>query len=1558
MNWFTNMKIRSKLLSSFLIVALLAGLIGYMGIARLKQIDGAGVKMYERMTVPLGQLTELTSSFERIRVLLRDAILADNSSLRNNYYSDIDDLVKTINNDSKLIESTIFTDEGKRAVSNFNDAFEEYLKSVPELKTMLDVDNKAGAIDLLHVKNKQDNVACQKAISELQNLKLRLAKETSEQNKAMADEGTSFMISLIFVIILISLILGWVISGNIQSIIKAVVKQTKELVGAAVAGKLATRAKPEETNEEFREIVIGFNQTLDAVIGPLNVAAEYVDRIAKGNIPAKITDTYNGDFNEIKNNLNACIEAVNLLVSDAGLLSKAAVEGKLATRADATKHTGDFRKIVEGVNNTLDAVIGPLNVAAEYIDRIAKGNIPTKITDSYNGDFNEIKNNLNLCIDNLNYLMSEMNNMSRQHDLGDIDVAMDLNKFDGSYREMAEGVNKMVFGHIAVKKKAMACIAEFGRGNFDAELEKFPGKKAFINDNIEKLRGNIKEFIKDMNNMSLQHDLGDIDVMIDANKFEGAYKTMSEGVNKMVGGHITVKKKAMAVFTEFGNGNFEANIEKLPGKKVFINDTIEGLRANLKAITGDVNILVKAAVEGKLATRADASKYKGDWQIMVSGVNKTLDAVIGPLNVAAEYVDRISKGNIPSKITDTYNGDFNEIKNNLNLCIDAVNLLVSDAGMLAKAAVEGKLATRADASKHGGDFAKIVEGVNKTLDAVIGPLNVAAEYVDRIAKGNIPAKITDTYNGDFNEIKNNLNLCIDNLNYLMSEMNNMSKQHDLGDIDVAMDLNKFDGSYREMAEGVNKMVFGHIAVKKKAMACIAEFGRGNFDADLEKFPGKKAFINDNIEKLRGNIKEFIKDMNNMSLQHDLGDIDVMIDANKFEGVYKTMSEGVNKMVGGHITVKKKAMAVFTEFGNGNFEANIEKLPGKKVFINDTIEGLRANLKAITGDVNILAKAAVEGKLATRADASKYKGDWHVMVAGVNKTLDAVIGPLNVAAEYVDRISKGNIPARITDSYNGDFNEIKNNLNTCIEAVNLLVTDASMLAKAAVEGKLATRADASKHGGDFAKIVEGVNNTLDSVIGPLNVAATYVDSISKGNIPEKIKDTYNGDFNTIKNNLNQCIDAVNLLVADAGFLAKAAVDGKLGTRADATKHWGDFRKVVEGVNNTLDAVIIPLNVAGDYIDRIAKGDMPNVITKEYYGDFNAIKNNLNSLITSLNEIIQKAQLVAKGDLTVSLVKRSEKDELMGALDEMVKANANMIGEAQLTIENIVLASQSLQSVAVQISEGSTEQASSTEEVSSSMEQMVSNITQNTDNARQTEQIALQASKDIIEGNKAVTVTVEAMKKIADKITIIGEIAEKTDLLAINAAIEAARAGEQGKGFAVVAAEVRKLAENSQAAAKEIDELSKSSVRIADESGKLLQKIVPDIQKTATLVQEIASASIEQNSGANQVNNAITQLNAVTQRNSAASEEMSSSAEEMASQAEQLRDTISVYKTDNNLSRANQAQRVSKSNSYSRIANPVSFNGKGHSSKSKVDSKPPKVEIDLRPNNNDKEEFENY
>lgn len=276
-------------------------------------------------------------------------------------------------------------------------------------------------------------------------------------------------------------------------------------------------------------------------------------------------------------------------------------------------------------------------------------------------------------------------------------------------------------------------------------------------------------------------------------------------------------------------------------------------------------------------------------------------------------------------------------------------------------------------------------------------------------------------------------------------------------------------------------------------------------------------------------------------------------------------------------------------------------------------------------------------------------------------------------------------------------------------------------------------------------------------------------------------------------------------------------------------------------------------------------------------------------------VEFARKLAQGDLTAKL-DVDQKDEvgiLAQALRDMVAKLREIVTEVQSASDNVASGSEELSASAEQLSQGATEQAASVEEVSSSMEEMGSNIRQNADNATQTEKIALKAALDAEAGGKAVVQAVGAMKNIAEKISIVEEIARQTNLLALNAAIEAARAGEHGKGFAVVAAEVRKLAERSGTAAAEISELSSSTVTVADQAGQMLIKLVPDIQRTAELVQEISAASNEQNAGAEQINKALQQLDQVIQQNASASEEMASTSEELSSQAEQLQSSIAFF-----------------------------------------------------------------
>ncbi len=561
----------------------------------------------------------------------------------------------------------------------------------------------------------------------------------------------------------------------------------------------------------------------------------------------------------------------------------------------------------------------------------------------------------------------------------------------------------------------------------------------------------------------------------------------------------------------------------------FATDVTEQKLA-LNAMLADAAMLTKAAVEGKLSTRADASKHQGDYRKVVEGVNATLDAVIGPLNVSAEYVDRISKGDIPPKITDSYNGDFNEIKNNLNACIDAVNALVSDAAFLSKAAVEGKLGARAEAGKHHGDYRKIVEGVNATLDAVIGPLNVSAEYVDRISKGDIPPKITDSYNGDFNEIKNNLNACIDSLGGLIAEMQRMSDEHNKGDIDVIIPADRFQGAYRVMGQGVNEMVAGHISVKKKAMACVAEFGKGNFEAALEKFPGKKAFINDTIEQVRVNLKALIADTDTLVKAAAAGNLGARADAAKHLGDYRKIVEGINKTLEMVVEPLKVTAQNATALASSSEE------------LTAVSQQMAGNAEETATQANVVSAASeqVSANVASVASASEQ------MQSSIREISKNANESARVAKNAVSVAHSTNETVRKLGESSQEIGNVIKVITSIAQQTNLLALNATIEAARAGEagkGFAVVANEVKELAKQTAKATEDIGQKIEAIQGDTKGAVTAIEEIS-----------------TIINQINDISNSIASAVEE-----QTATTNEIGhSVAEAAKGVGDIAKNIGGV----------------------------------------------------------------------------------------------------------------------------------------------------------------------------------------------------------------------------------------------------------------------------------------------------------------------------------------------------------------------------------------------------------
>ena len=720
---------------------------------------------------------------------------------------------------------------------------------------------------------------------------------------------------------------------------------------------------------------------------------------------------------------------------------------------------------------------------------------------------------------------------------------------------------------------------------------------------------------------------------------------------------------------------------------------------------------------------------------------------------------------------------------------------------------------------------------------------------------------------------------------VMQEITRLVEACKAGNLSERGRVEQFTGVYKEMIEGVNEMLDGILMPIDASVRVLSQLAIGNLRETVE--------------------------------------IDCKGDHAKLKNAVNRMHKGLTSIVD---YVAKIAR------GDGSATTTCS---GDTDQIYEWMVLLKTNIQALLTDVNMLTEEARKGKFETRADTSKHQGGYRTIVEGVNDTLDLVVDKVNWYESILDAVP---FPVHVIDTdmkwvfLNKAFEKLmvdgrqirdrKDGVGRPCSTAGASICNTEncgimQLKKGKNEsffdwGEQRCKQDTQnlvnikgQHVG-YVEVVQDLSSTLsvkDYTAYEVNQLASNLVQLAQGDLNLDLKtreaNKFTGEvkqqFDKINGSLVQLKGAIGNLVTDANMLSNAAVEGKLSTRADASKHQGEYRLVIEGINSTLDAVVKPLVAVAEDVARISIGDIPDLVTTKYNGDFNALKDNVNALIVAMNEITAAAAEIANGNLTVKLKERSEKDTLMQALASMVEGLTRTVSEIRSIAGEVSAAAQTISTASVQVSKGASSQAAAAEEASSSMEQMVSNIKQNADNAQTTDKIANKSASDAQESGKSVREAVSAMTDIASKISIIEEIARQTNLLALNAAIEAARAGEHGKGFAVVASEVRRLAERSQKAAGEINQLSGDTLKVSEKSGEMLDKLVPNIQKTAELVQEISAASKEQDTGSSQINQALQQLEKVIQENASASEEMASTTEELTGQADQLVSALAFFHT---------------------------------------------------------------
>jgi methyl-accepting chemotaxis protein len=607
----------------------------------------------------------------------------------------------------------------------------------------------------------------------------------------------------------------------------------------------------------------------------------------------------------------------------------------------------------------------------------------------------------------------------------------------------------------------------------------------------------------------------------------------------------------------------------------------------------------------------------------------------------------------------------------------------------------------------------------------------------------------------------------------------------------------------------------------------------------------------------------------------------------------------------------KGMATAAQrMSQGDFEVEIIPRSEDDV-ISYSMVAVLSEMNRVHDAIVKFGTAASEGQLNYRGNTNEYTGAYKDMIISLNNVINTFVKPLKVANKAIERIGNGLIPPKITTEYKGDFNDLKNNINACIDGLGALTETGEVL------HRLYVNDFSAKMEGNYLGVFGDLATSVNEIHWKLNYIHSIVNNVSNGNMndyDELVNIGKRSEEDEFIPSLIQMIDNIHSLVSEADEMAQLAVEGDLDHRGDPTKFRGEYAKVISGFNQTLDAVIEPIQAASTTLDELAKGNLNITMDGDFKGQHGKIKEDMNRTIDFLKnyvtEITAILQRIGKGDLSQEIKTYYHGDfvaiklainDITTHLSEVMKEIDDAAGQVEAGAIQISDGGQAL-------SQGTTEQASAIQELTASIEEVAAETKRNAKNANEANERAIEVRTNAEVGNSQMSKMVTAMVEINESsnniskiIKVIDDIAFQTNILALNAAVEAARAGQHGKGFAVVAEEVRTLAARSAEAAKETTGLIEGSIdkvevgtKIADETAASLVEILNEIEKVTGLVGNIARASNDQASEIAQITKGIEQVSNVVQTNSATAEESAASSQELSGQAEVLKHMMSTFK----------------------------------------------------------------
>jgi len=1007
-------------------------------------------------------------------------------------------------------------------------------------------------------------------------------------------------------------------------------------------GKLGGQAVVTGVAGTWKDLTESVNSMASNLTNQVRNIAGVTTAVAKGDLTTRITVDAKGEILELKNTINTMVDQLSSFAAEVTRVAReVGTEGLLGGEADVPEVAGVWKDLTDSVNSMAGNLTNQVRNIAEVTTAVAKGDLSTRISVDARGEILQLKNTINTMVDQLSSFAAEVTRVAREVGTeGLLGGEADVPGVAGTWKDLTDSVNSMAGNLTAQVRNIAEVTTAVARGDLSRKITvTVRGEILELKDTINTMVDQLSSFASEVTRVAKEVGTeGKLGGQAEVEGVDGTWRDLTESVNSMAGNLTNQVRNIAGVTTAVAKGDLSTKITvDARGEILELKNTINTMVDQLNSFASEVTRVAReVGTEGKLGGQAQVKGVGGVWKDLTDSVNSMAGNLTGQVRNIAEVTTAVAKGDLSRKITVDVRGEILELKNTINTMVDQLNSFASEVTRVAReVGTDGKLGGQAQVKGVGGVWKDLTDSVNFMAGNLTAQVRNIAEVTTAVANGDLSRKITVDVRGEILELKNTINIMVDQLNGFASEVTRVAREVGTeGKLGGQAVVKGVAGTWKDLTDSVNSMASNLTNQVRNIAEVTTAVATGDLSRKITvEVRGEILELKNTINTMVDQLSSFASEVTRVAREVGTeGKLGGQADVHGVAGTWKDLTDSVNSMASNLTSQVRNIAEVTTAVAKGDLSRKITvDVWGEILALKNTINTMVDQLNAFAGEVTRVAReVGTEGKLGGQAEVKGVGGVWKDLTESVNFMAGNLTSQVRNIAQVTTGVAKGDLSTKITVDARGEILELKNTINTMVDQLNGFASEVTRVAReVGTEGKLGGQADVRGVAGTWKDLTDSVNYMASNLTNQVRNIAGVTTAVARGDLTTKITVDARGEILALKNTINTMVDQLSSFASEVTRVAReVGTEGKLGGQAEVKGVAGTWKDLTESVNSMAGNLTNQVRNIAEVTTAVARGDLSRKITVDVRGEILELKNTINTMVDQLSSFASEVTRVAR------------------------------------------------------------------------------------------------------------------------------------------------------------------------------------------------------------------------------------------------------------------------------------------------------------------------------------------